>query len=262
MATVSDVLRDRMREPAGLQQMALFSVLAHAAFAAAVVLAPTAWFSQRVETPREVMTISLDSGTPGVESGGLTSIGGRAVQVVTPPAEAKKPEPIRPPAQKAPEMTIPQRGARANTGAANIKEAPPDARGRTPTRGAETSAGSSLAETGVRGQGFGLSTGGGAGGTSTLDVADFCCPDYLAQMVQQIRGRWNDRAERPGVASVRFTIQRDGRLTDIQLTKSSGFMANDMNAQRAVMQTRQLPPLPAPFPNPTLTVNLTFEYKR
>jgi TonB family protein len=208
------------------------------------------------------MTISLDSGTPGPDSGGMTSIGGRAVQVVTPPEAVKRPEPIRPPAEKAPAMTIPQRGARARGGAAAVEEAPPEARGRTPTRGAETSAGSSLAETQVRGLGFGLSTGGGAGSGSTLDVADFCCPEYVAQMVQQIRGRWKDRAEAPGVTSVRFTIQRDGRLTDVQTTKSSGFVANDLNAQRAVMQTKQLPPLPAAFPNVTLTVNLTFEYKR
>jgi TonB family protein len=65
-----------------------------------------------------------------------------------------------------------------------------------------------------------------------------------------------------GEAVVKFTIQRDGTLTAVKLEKSSGFSALDINAQRAVMGTRQLPPLPAPFSNPTLTVDLTFQYTR
>ena len=75
---VSDILRDRMHEPAGLQQMAVASVLLHGALAAFLVLAPGRWLAQRVETPREVMTISLAAGTPGPTSGGMTAIGGRA----------------------------------------------------------------------------------------------------------------------------------------------------------------------------------------
>src|SRR5207247_1178964 len=75
--------------------------------------------------------------------------------------------------------------------APSVKQAPQDAKGRTPTRGPETRAGSTVAETGTRGQGFGLSTGGGPGSGSTLDVADFCCPDYLLLMIESIRRSWN-----------------------------------------------------------------------
>jgi periplasmic protein TonB len=251
-----------MHEPAGLQQMALVSVLLHVSMAAVLVLAPGGWLAQRVETPREVMTISLAAGTPGPTSGGMTAIGGRPVQVVTPPEEVKKPEPVRAPAAKAPEMTIPQKNARVRTGATNITQAPDEARGRTPTRGAETSRGSSIAETGVRGQGFGLTTGGGGGTGSALEVDNFCCPEYIQLMIQQIYGNWEQRVEVAGMATVRFTIQRDGRITDITLFKSSGYVAHDMNAQRALFRTRQLSPLPTQFPDSTLGVRLTFEYKR
>ena len=259
---VTDVLRDRMHEPDGLQQMAIASVLLHASIAAFVVLAPGGWFAQRVETPREVMTISLAAGTPGPTSGGMTLSGGRPVQVATPPEEIKKPEPIRAPAAKAPEMTIPEKDARTRTGATNITQAPDEARGRTPTRGAEVTRGSSIAETGVRGQGFGLTTGGGGGTGSSLEVDNFCCPEYIQLMVQQIYGNWEQRVEVPGVTMVRFTIQRDGRITDVSLLKSSGYVAHDMNAQRALHRTRQLSPLPAQFPDSTLGVRLTFDYKR
>jgi len=207
------------------------------------------------------MTISLAAGMPGPTSGGMTAIGGRPVQVATPPEELKKPEPIRAPAAKAPDMTMPQKNARSRTGATNITQAPDEARGRTPTRGAETSKGSTLAETGVRGQGFGLTTGGGGGTGSQLDVDNFCCPEYIQLMVQQIYGNWDYKVERPGLTVVKFTIQRDGRITDIALTRSSGFTAHDINAQRALARTRQLTPLPAQFANPTLGVQLSFDYK-
>jgi TonB family protein len=259
---VTDVLRDRMHEPAGMQQMAVVSVLLHGSIAALLVLAPGGWLSQRVETPREVMTISLAAGTPGPTSGGMTSISSRPVQVVTPPEEVKKPEPIRAPAAKAPEMTVPQRNAPSRTGSTAVTQAPDQARGRTPTRGAETSKGSALAETGVRGQGFGLTTGGGGGSGSQLDVDNFCCPDYIQLMVQQIHANWDYRVEVPGVTVMKFTIQRDGRLTDIAVLRSSGYTAHDISAQRALSRTRQLAPLPAQFSNSTLGVQLTFDYKR
>jgi TonB family protein len=258
---VSDVLRDRMHEPGGLQQMAAVSTLLHGAALAALIFAPSAWVSHKADAPREVMTITLGGGTPGPENGGFTSIGGRAVQVQTPPEAIKKPEPMRAPAAKAPEMTVPERGARARTGA-QVTQAPDEARGRTPTRGAEPSAGSSLAETGVRGQGFGLAAGGGAGSGSRLDVADFCCPDYIILMVGKIRENWDQRVETPGETIVKFTIQRDGALTNYEIEKSSGAVMLDNNALRAVIRTRQIPPLPAPFPNATLPVHLNFQYTR
>jgi TonB family protein len=65
-----------------------------------------------------------------------------------------------------------------------------------------------------------------------------------------------------GAAVVKMTIQRDGRLTDVAVEQSSGYTALDLNAQRAIQITRQLPPLPAEYPNQTLTVHLTFKYQR
>ena len=37
---------------------------------------------------------------------------------------------------------------------------------------------------------------------------------------------------------------------------------HDSRAQRAMVLTPRLPPLPVQFTNPTLTVHLTFEYTR
>src|SRR5207249_3461389 len=102
---VTDILRTRMQEPAGLQKMVSVSILLHAALMAAMLLSPRAWLQQPAEAPRPIMTITLGGGGSGPQNGGLTSIGGRAVQVQTPPEQATKREPALPPAAKTPEMT-------------------------------------------------------------------------------------------------------------------------------------------------------------
>lgn len=243
--------------------MAVVSAAAHAGLVVTLIVTPGAWFPARQDQVRTVMTISL-GGAPGPKNGGLTSIGGRAIQAERPLEAPRRPEAIRAPAAKSPEMTVPDRTARRQRQSAKVEQAPEDARGRTPSRGEKTQAGSTVADTGARGQGFGLSTGGGGAGGSgvQLDVADFCCPDYIVQMVETIREHWDARAEVPGVVTMVFTIQRDGTLTDVRTERPARFQDLNFRAQRALVGTRRLAPLPSAFSNPTLTVHLNFEYTR
>ncbi len=248
-----------MHQPDGLQRMVAISILVHAAAVAILIVAPG---GSRVQPAKPaVMTISLGGGVPGPANGGLTNISGRAIQ--TPTTEMlKRPDQQAAPAAKTPEMTIPQPAAKPIVKPATpVKEGPDNARGRTPTKGAETAAGSAVAETGVRGQGFGLSTGGGAGSGSRLDVADFCCPDYVLLMVERIRANWRSQVDATGETMVYFVIQRDGRITNIATERSSGYGVLDNNATRAVALTRQLPELPSAFPSQTLPVHLNFQYQ-
>jgi TonB family protein len=258
---VTDILRDRMQEPSGLQRMVAVSLALHVAVLSAALLSPGGLFSHAASVPANVMTITLGGGE-GPRNGGLTPIGGRPVQAIAPP-DAKR-EAIRPPAVKTPEMTLPKQAAKIvkPSPAQAVKQSPDEARGRTPTRGTETAPGSAIADTGARGQGFGLSTGGGGGSGSSLDVANFCCPDYLVLMIDRIRTNWVRQAEVAGTNIVKFTIQRDGRIADVELEKSSGYQNLDLSSQRALAVTRTLPPLPVAFPNATLTVHLNFQYQR
>ena len=261
---VADVLRDRVSEPSGFQRMAVVSVLAHAALFAMLVLMPGGILNRSEPPPKTVMTITLSGGNGGPASGGVTSIGGRAVQAEQ-PVPPKRPEPVTPPAPKTPEMTVPipsQTPARTSKPAPAVQQAPDQSRGRTPTKGPETREGSAIAETGARGMGFGLTTSGGMGTGSRLDVDNFCCPDYIVLMVEKIRANWNARAEAAGHVFVKYTIQRDGTISNAEIEKSSGYTALDINALRAVVGTRQLAPLPAAYPNQTLGVHLDFEYTR
>jgi TonB family protein len=139
--------------------------------------------------------------------------------------------------------------------------APDDATGRTPTTGPEPQEGSARAETGARGQGFGLTTGGGGTTGVQLDVTNFCCPEYLSQMMDLIQRNWQQRHGVAGQTTMRFTITRGGAIEQVQIERPSGFYALDAAAQRALLLTR-LPELPTQFANPTLTVHMRFEYSR
>ncbi len=254
---VDTVLSDRARSADGMGPMLSLSVLLHGALIVLIALAPRLWPRPARTDLGTVMTISL-AGAPGPRAGGMTPMGGRPIQKATEPA-SKRPEPVRPPAARTPEMTLP---ATKSAPRQAVRNAPEEARGRTPTRGTEERPGSAIAETGGRGLGFGLTTGGGGGTGSYLDVGNFCCPEYLQTMIQLIQRNWNSKQSVAGDVLVKFTIQRDGRLTDIELERSSGFIALDLSAQRAVALTQRLPPLPGQFPDNTLTVHLSFQYQR
>jgi len=256
MEAVADILAERTRQPRGMNRTVVVSVLAHAVLLTAFLLLTS--LGPPRSTERQVMTISL-GGAPGPRAGGMTPMGGRPVQA--PPAEeAPRRAPVTPPAAKPPEMTLPSERTRPAP-KTPVKSAPPEATSRTPTRGAEPQEGSAVAETGARGVGFGLTTGGGGTG-GYLDVGNFCCPEYLTTMLQLIQRNWTSKQEVAGQTIVKFTIQRDGRLTSVEVERPSGFFALDQTAQRALLVTRQLPPLPAQYTENDLTVHLIFRYER
>ena len=107
----------------------------------------------------------------------------------------------------------------------------------------------------------GLATGGGGGSGVQLDVADFCCPEYLQQMIALIQQNWASRQGMTGTTGMKFTILRSGLIQDVMVEQTSGFTGLDLAAQQALLRTR-LPELPVPFPNPTLTVHMKFVYER
>ena len=175
------------------------------------------------------MTISL-GGAPGPRNGGMTPMGGRPVQA--PPAEEAPTSGAGdgPRRRKPPEMTR----ARAE-GQARAEDARAESVGRE---------GNALDDPGARARaaggraarwprparaawGSGLTTGGGGTG-GYLDVGNFCCPEYLTTMLQLIQRNWNGQQQVAGQTIMKFTIQRDGRLADVQVEQSSGYQALDL----------------------------------
>lgn len=255
---VSDVLSERSHVDDRMTRMVLVSSIAHVGLLIGLVLLPAEW--KHPDPNVAIMTITL-GGSPGPRTGGMTPIAGRAVQEVAPPQS--KPVPAAPPAAKPPEMVLPQEKPQArNTPAPRVEKPVDQAKARKPAFGTEIQEGSARVETGGRGNNFGLTTGGGAGTGGYLDVGNFCCPEYLQTMLQLIQKNWNAQQSVSGMAQVKFTIQRSGTLTDVELEKPSGYFALDREAQRAVLVTRTLPPLPRQFTEDHLTVHLIFQYQR
>jgi len=263
MEAVTSVLLERARHDAGLPRMVSASLVGHVALIS-VLVAVSAISRTRGPDEREIMTISL-GGAPGPNAGGMTMTGSPArPRAETPPEPVKKASPVvPPPAAAKPAMTLPTSARPPKT---PPKPARPAATGPVaPAAPAAPAAGAPGGEAldANRGLGFGgLSTGGGMGSGSYLDVKNFCCPDYLVTMLQLIQSRWDARQQVAGEAVVVFRIQRDGRLTDIELERSSGFPALDLTSQRALFLTQRVPPLPSAFPDDHLTVHLKFEYRR
>ena len=253
---VSDVLIERARVADGMTRALGMSMMAHAALLAIVILFPMT-LGSRIRNDGPVMTISI-GGTEGPDTPGLTSIAERPVQAVAAPNE--KPADA-PPAPKAPEMveSITKPAARTKP----VEKPVDKSSTRKPTAGEEIKTGDARAKTGGAAIPFGgLATGGGGDSGVRLDVQNFCCPDYIQTMVRQIRQSWNQNQGATGRVGVKFTIRRDGMLTNVEVEEPSGQAMLDLESRRAVLMTRQLPPLPSEFTPPNLTVHLTFTYRR
>jgi TonB family protein len=113
-------------------------------------------------------------------------------------------------------------------------------------------------------------TGGEQGtaeqGPLSFETAWYDWGDYAASMVSKIRVNWYAnmpqiiRSGMKGVVTIRFTIHRDGRITDIQTLKSSTVPPYDQAARKAIELSSPLKALPADFPNSSERVTCMFYY--
>jgi TonB family protein len=256
----SQIISDRAQDGDGLRKTLIFSFVAHVACVAAMFAAPDSWGGATAYEPAS-MTIRL-GGADAPGEGGLTSLGALPIQQVIPLTELRRPQWIQPPADILPQNIVPIPEAPRAEPESEVTTAPTESRGRRLTSGPRLQDGNAMSETGAEGIGVGLSAGGLGGDGSELSLSDFCCPEYLSTMVSLIRQRWNSNQETSGAAVVSFTVHRDGRIDSVDITRSSGFIALDQSARRAILLTRELPPLPRSFMENSLTVRLTFEYRR
>lgn len=96
-------------------------------------------------------------------------------------------------------------------------------------------------------------------GVAALEGGDFPYTIYIDRMLTLIGGHWlRPQSEAELTTQVYFVIERDGRLRDVKIEKSSGSSAFDRAALRAVLETSPLPPLPFAYSGTHLGVHLTF----
>lgn len=123
---------------------------------------------------------------------------------------------------------------------------------------------------GAQGLDFGDAGGGELGtadqGPLSFETSWYDWGPYAQSMVSRIRVNWYAnmpsliRTGIKGVVTIRFTIERDGRITDITILKSSGHPPYDFAAKKAIELSSPLNPLPKDFPNSSERVTAMFYY--
>ena len=257
---VSDVLAERAQITDGMSRMVLVSLAGHALLVASLIFAPDFW-AGTVEKESTPMMISL-GGAEGPDAGGMTTIAEKAVQRVAEPEE--KPSRPTPPAAKPPEMVAPSPVAKPapKPPPKPIEKPKETSSSRKPTAGTEIKSGSAKVETGGAQIPFGgLTTGGGGTGGARVDVENFCCPSYLNTVVSTIKRNWSERQSLSGRNTIKFVVQRDGTITNIEVDESGGQLL-DIASQRAIQITKKVQPLPPEFTPDALTIYVIFEYSR
>jgi TonB family protein len=90
---------------------------------------------------------------------------------------------------------------------------------------------------------------------------------YVNSIARAISGNWlksmanvgNQKAPRVYMA---FDINRNGGITNIHMTQSSGIPSLDRTAERAIHASDPLPSLPADYRGSSVSVSFYFEYSR
>ena len=203
------------------------------------------------------------------------------------PRPEAAPEPPRPkPADEAPILPSPKAPKPEPKKPAETAKTAPDAAkptGKLPATAPVPSAGKPGPASGGRGQGSpdsppnatavgetgdqagrrGAPTGSPLGTTAFgsqiagIDNPDFTYGYYLDRLLSLIDANWVRPSMGSGVrAIVSFRIQRDGSLSDLRVSESSGYNSFDLAALRAVQNAAPFPPLPRPYKQDDLGVNL------
>jgi TonB family protein len=111
---------------------------------------------------------------------------------------------------------------------------------------------------------IGMAGGGGVGiGTNSPFGTQF--GDYAMIIRNRVQQAWRTEGLRSGSqVVVTFTVNRDGSVPDrsVQVKARSGNAALDISAERAILDARPFPPLPAGFPRSSADVEFTFELRR
>jgi TonB family protein len=114
------------------------------------------------------------------------------------------------------------------------------------------------------GGGGGGSGYGGTGSGFGVGGGGFEYSYYLNVVLTRIGENWVNPYQTSNYqfnCSVQFVIQRDGLISEAKIETSSKNSIYDQSALRAVLATRNLPPLPQDFKSDQLKLHLEFEYQ-
>jgi protein TonB len=251
MDTVGDILAETGTRTPEWKAGAVGTILLHVGVGAAFLIASRIPPSHHYLSPQAVSVRLVP----------LSSVrGSRAPSTEAPISKPviEKPEETPAPSSKA--MPLPEKQK-------SKKEPPPPVHpAKTSPQAAKKASGSAVdlpqPGTGASGSPTGVTGVNSNFGTSlsAFDSADFNYSYYVTQMLASIGANWfkpTDQTVTPPV--IFFRIGRDGSISDVRIERSSGLPFVDRAAQRAVLASSPLPPLPADFHEGSLGVHLKFE---
>jgi TonB family protein len=120
---------------------------------------------------------------------------------------------------------------------------------------------SSFAMNGPTQGGMGFSGGPGGGDFSGR------FPSYVDAVRNRISSNWLQSTVDPSTrwaprSSFTFQILRDGSVTNVQMTQSSGNRSVDNSALRAILSSSPMSPLPSNYSGGSVTVEFWFDFRR
>jgi TonB family protein len=101
--------------------------------------------------------------------------------------------------------------------------------------------------------------------TISLDTDDKRYVTYAQAIKEKIAGQWKYPQEArkkklEGRLVALFSLDREGALTRMDITKSSGHEVLDREAERAVRSAAPFPPFPSTITVSRLNINVSFDY--
>lgn len=101
--------------------------------------------------------------------------------------------------------------------------------------------------------------------TISLDTDDKRYVTYAQAIKERIAGQWKYPQEArkkklEGRLVALFSLNRDGDLTRMEITRSSGHEVLDREAERAVQSAAPFPPFPSTITVSRLNINVSFDY--
>lgn len=246
---VAEILGERRQVDGRTPYHFAASIVLHLAIAVAIVYAAVSAPSTPVKS---VLNVRLAPAASRA-AGGAPARSERA----RPKQPAKRLEPetrVAPPeTKKAPEPKKASRGStvfgRSDLPAPtkSVTIPPPPPRGGAGGSGAGTASG------------IGAVPGVGQAGVTGLEGGDFPYPTYIDRMITLVGRHWfRPQAGNEMIVQIYFAIERNGRIRDWKVEKSSGSALFDRAALRAVIESSPLPPLPLGYSGTYLGVHLTF----
>lgn len=235
MDSVSKILAERERSRPRLFPYAMIAFLLHGGLAGTIFLMSRNASARPAQLP--AVSVRIVQPEPPRRRPRQTEPAARPTQA--PKKETPVPEPV--------ETAVPEVEAPVQSSSEDAMAAPEQKSTPRPTP-APAPAGSA-----------GLSVGGTRDQQMPGIPSDFHFGYYVQRMLALIETRWyKPVVPKETRALVRFTINRDGRVSRIELESSSGNSSFDRAALRALYAANPLPPLPPAYSKPSLTVHLTF----